>query len=312
MRTFSQAERACEASFSKAGPYWHAYTSGKNTPIIFATEADLKFVMNVIAQAAILFKPICDAYGCHIGGLLIITFEVMNNHLHFVVSGEEEIIRAFFDYIRKRLKRTIPNANLLDLQLKPIETLTALRNQIVYTNRNGYVAFSDYTPFSYPWGSGRYYYNEIPLNTKSSDYSVTQMRDLFRGRAPEIPENYLMIDDYVAPSSYCAIKFGMSMFRDAHHYFYSLTKNVEAYSGVSADIDDDEFLTDAELFGKVIAIIRERYKTDSLNNLSKAQKIELAKVLRYEFHSSNGQIRRTLGLTQYEVDSLFPLRVNSR
>ena len=44
-----------------------------------------------------------------------------------------------------------------------------------------------------------------------------------------------------------------------------------------------------------------------LCDLSKAQKMDLARSLHYDFRSSNGQIRRILGLSQYEVDSLFPL-----
>lgn len=33
---------------------------------------------------------------------------------------------------------------------------------------------------------------------------------------------------------------------------------------------------------------------------------DLARTLHYDYRSSNGQIRRVLGLGQYEVDSLFP------
>mgnify|MGYP000008387981 FL=1 len=116
-----------------------------------------------------------------------------------------------------------------------------------------------------------------------------------------------MIDGYIAPKSYCAIIFGMAIFRDAHHYFSMVSKNVEAYSELAAEIDDGEFLTDTELFTQVTKIVKSGYGLNALKDLSKAQKLDLARKLHYDYRSSNGQIRRTLGLAQYEVDSLFPL-----
>lgn len=72
-------------------------------------------------------------------------------------------------------------------------------------------------------------------------------------------------------------------------------------------IIDGEFLTDTELFTQVTKIVKSGYGLNALKDLSKAQKLDLARKLHYDYRSSNGQIRRTLGLTQYEVDSLFPL-----
>lgn len=97
------------------------------------------------------------------------------------------------------------------------------------------------------------------------------------------------------------------MFRDAHHYFSMLCKNVEAYHGVATELDDGEYLTDNEVFDRVWAIVKERYQQGSVRELSVAQKKDLANMLHYDFHSSNGQIRRVLYMSQYEVDSLFPL-----
>ena len=79
MSIFKERERCCEATFLDGEPYWHAYTSGKETPLLFSLEEDFVFVMNVIAQAAALFPEV-----------RIIALEVMNNHFHFVVSADEE------------------------------------------------------------------------------------------------------------------------------------------------------------------------------------------------------------------------------
>ena len=92
MSIFKERKRCCEATFLDGEPYWHAYTSGKDTPLLFSLEEDFVFVMNVIAQAAALFPEV-----------RIIAFEVMNNHFHFVVSADEETVLTFWGFVRKRL-----------------------------------------------------------------------------------------------------------------------------------------------------------------------------------------------------------------
>ncbi|MFR8805226.1 MAG: hypothetical protein ACLVGR_12225, partial [Anaerovoracaceae bacterium] len=117
MKNYNEKERSCEATFFSAGPYWHAYTSGKETPILFTGSDDLRFAMNVIAQAADKFPE-----------LRIIAFEVMNNHFHFVISGSESVIQAFFEFIRRRISRSISGIKKAKLTIKPIKDLQSLRN----------------------------------------------------------------------------------------------------------------------------------------------------------------------------------------
>ena len=102
MKNYALKEGECERAFQSYGPYWHAYTSGKITPILFANTEDLVFVMNVIAQAAYAFRAEFDPDGRQSAGVILIAFEVMNNHFHFVTSGERERIQDFFAFIRRQ------------------------------------------------------------------------------------------------------------------------------------------------------------------------------------------------------------------
>ena len=112
MSIFKERERCCEATFLDGEPYWHAYTSGKETPLLFSLEEDFVFVMNVIAQAAALFPEV-----------RIIALEVMNNHFHFVVSADEEAVLTFWGFVRKRLVRSFPLMKGLQITIKPIGDL---------------------------------------------------------------------------------------------------------------------------------------------------------------------------------------------
>ena len=238
-------------------------------------------VMNVIAHAAFDFAS----------KVTIVAFEVMNNHLHFVLSGDIGSVDGMLDFILKRIRRSLSLDRLPDVSSKPIEDLASMRNHIVYVHRNGYVANLNHTPFSYPWGTGPYYFSQASHGRLFSEITSVENRSMFRSRDVRLPSDWQVLDacpttykakssapvgareiipfkiSYVSPDSFCDITLGMALFRDAHHYFAAVSKNVEAYSGIAVELDDGEFLTD---------------------------------------RSSNGQIRRTLGLGQYEIASLFP------
>ena len=214
--------------------------------------------MNIIAQMAHLFS----------GKVHIIAFAVMNNHLHFVLSGDVHWVNEIISLILKRIKRAFGLSKPLDFTSKPIEDIHSMRNHIVYVHRNGYVANQNHTPFSYPWGSGAYYFMPERTGVAFSGISSIENRAMFRSRDVKLPPDWQVIDGYIAPPNFCASKLGMSMFRDAHHYFSLVSKNVEAYSSIAVDLDDGEFL-------------------------------------HFDYRSSNGQIRRLLGLSQYDVDQLF-------
>lgn len=143
MSNYRDLEAYCESQFFHGGPYWHIYTPGLETPVLFGVKEDYVFAMNLICQAAMATD-----------GVGILAFEVMSNHLHIVVSGEESSARIFFAFLEKRLRRCAKTLTCKEIpssftaQYKEIDSLQSLRNTIVYVNRNGYVADRNYTPFS--------------------------------------------------------------------------------------------------------------------------------------------------------------------
>ncbi len=301
MSSYRESENYCITTFQNNGPYWHLYTCGKETPVIFATDEDYTFAMNLLCQSVLETENIC-----------ILAFAIMSNHIHMLVGGNKTDVHSLFSFFRKRLARYTSSRKKIDLpetfsiSLKPVESLQSVRNVIVYINRNGYVADSSHTPFSYPWSTGRYYFNYLPKGQRSRDVFTDERRKMFHGRAPKLPDNFIITDGYVAPDSYCNLQSGMAMFRNAHQYFMMLSKNIEAYCNLALDIDDREFLTDAELYESVLKIVKSDYNTSNLREISKAQKFEIARHLHFDYRSSNGQICRVLNLSSYDVDTLFP------
>ena len=82
MSTYREKENYCLRSFGGNGPFWHLYTSGKETPLMFRSHDDFVFAMNVVAQMALEYQDV-----------RILTFEIMGNHIHILAEGQSERVR---------------------------------------------------------------------------------------------------------------------------------------------------------------------------------------------------------------------------
>ena len=304
MLTFAERERNCEREFANAGPFWHLYTNGKRTDNIFCNNEDFKIAMVALAVVAVLFKKVG-----------IITFELMSNHIHLILNGDEDACLEFFEQFKRRLRRTLrSNGRFVDwerfqAEILKIDNLAALRNEIIYTNRNAFVANPDYTPFSYPWGGGCAYFSPIfnSFPTKSlSELGFNRGRELTHFRDIRLLGELKFVDDVVHIPSFCRIDIGERMFRDARSYFNSLTRNAEAFSEIASRLKDSVFLTDDEIYAVAAKYAESSFGNRQLGLLSPEQKIQLSKELHFKYNASNQQIRRILKLNLEILDELFP------
>ena len=106
--------------------------------------------------------------------------------------------------------------------------------------------------------------------------------------------------------SFCDIKLGESMFRDARSYFNSLTRNAEAFSQIAARLKDTIFLTDEELYSVICSHINKEYSVKTLSQLSAQQKIDTARHMHFNYNATNQQLRRMLRMEPAILEELFP------
>lgn len=290
-----------EYMFHKQGPFWHLCTPGTNQEILFRDDDDYRFG---ITSAAICLEDSVRIYA----------LAIMSNHLHDILAGKACDCLAYFERRKKVLKKYLDSeGKTVDMRefngkLIPIENLDALRTEIVYVNRNGYVASPKYTPFSYPWSTGMYYFN--PASWEGAfDYSempYKEKRILTHSRIMDLPPTYKVKDGTIHIPSFVRVKEGEGWFRDAHQYFNLLSRNREAYGEVAKRLGDEVFLTDNELFDAVCAHCRSRFGQPRPSALSPNDKVSVAVLMKREYNASNGQIRRMLRLDDHVVRELFP------
>ena len=307
--SFLDKESRCKRLFEQAlrffGPFYHLHTP-EDHPVIFQDPDVYVFAMTAIGMCA---------HDCP--KIKIITFELMSNHVHFILCGNREDVLAFFALFKQRLKKYLEgrhmavNLSRFEGKTVPILSIEALRNQIGYTNRNQYVVNPAYTPFSYPYGAGCCYY--LPVNQKRADLrfkdlTAREKRKMLHSHQIDYPEEYAIIDGYFSPASYCAITFGESMFRDARHYFFKVSREIEGYKEIAEALCEQVFYTDDELNAVIYKTCKDLFDGQRAILLPQADKIELARKLHFDYNADNGQIARLLKLPPSTVDAMFPQR----
>ena len=58
MKSAWERERSCEIAFQEKGPFWHLFTSGLLTSVIFLDEEAYRYVMNLLAKCTTEFQGI--------------------------------------------------------------------------------------------------------------------------------------------------------------------------------------------------------------------------------------------------------------
>ena len=150
---FLRLENMCQSRFVEAGRCFHV-CSQENHPVLFHTEEEFKAAMNTVAFAGLLFPDV-----------RIFTFEIMDNHFHFLMAGGQEGIIALLKTLVSKLashpflSETARDIRKISFRLYPIKDLENMRNVIAYINRNGAVVNPNENVFTYRWGGNRYFFN---------------------------------------------------------------------------------------------------------------------------------------------------------
>ena len=302
--SFAEKEAICERAFNENGPYWHLYTDGTKMQDIFCGDDDFEVAMWVLASAI-----------CQEEGVEALTFEVMGNHMHMILSGLRELCLELFDLFKLRLSRAMRKRgrvidwSCFNAEILSIPDLKSLRNEIIYVNRNAYVANPMYSPFSYPWGGGCAFFSPWLKSVRVKnlmDLGIDRRRELLHSREVSFCSRLKMVDDRVFIPSFCRIDLGESMFTDPRSYFNMLTRNAEAFSQIAQRLKDNVFLTDDELYSALVSYINKEYGVRNVAHLDPRQKLECASYLHFKFRASNQQLRRLLRLEDRVLAELFP------
>ena len=300
--SFTSDETRCEYVFRQLGPCWHLYTP-ENHPLILATKEDFCAAMTLLAICVLSFPSI-----------RVFTFQWMSNHLHITVTGPENEIAQMFSMLKKYLgnyltsKGRPDSLSEWDFKLRKIESLRDIRNVIAYNNRNGFLVQKDSTPFNYPWGANRFYFNpDAKQRFEDCRDTITKafIRDSFHTHKLDGFAGTPSMDGSIPPSVFSDIASGEGLFRNARHYFSAISRNIENMKEIAQEIGESVYYTDDDLFSIVLGICREHYDVERPNLLPAKAKIEVSRRLHYEYNANIKQIARMLKVDIPVLEALF-------
>jgi len=300
--SFYQKEESCQNAFDRMGPVFHC-VSREDFEVIFIEEREYCDAMMILAVCCRLFP-----------GVIIYSFQIMSNHFHFIVGGKYEEIESFIALFVKRLGKYMDKTgrrvdlNNIIFNYFEINDLEYFRSSIAYCNRNGFVVNDSVAPFSYPWGANICYFNPTLKRYYERCREIStlrQRRDTIHGKVADKLNDIYLLDGCVSPFCFCKTEEGELAFRDAQQYFIYVSRKVESYKMIASSIGESIAYTDADLFSVVKKLSTEKYGMKNPSLLTSKSKMEISKVLHFDYNAGNKQIARILKINVRILNSMF-------
>lgn len=303
-------ESKSDKLFKEAQSFYHVCTKPIENGVLFEDETSMDMALN--AMAITVFCTECR----------LLAFAVMSNHFHFIMEGSLPNCRLFFETFRRQMCKQLARSRSKELfreceaNYVPINSLTQLRDEIAYVVRNPFVARNNVNMFAYKWCSGYLYFNGLSSlfreGASATTMRYTQRRNFLRSRIADIDPRIMVVDSVALPSCFVDYKRTESFFESARDFQHCLLKNVESQVKIANRLGEDIRLDDHDLWGIVRSVCKNTYRVDSPRQLSISDKVELSKILKYQYRASNSQIARCSGMTVRDVDELFPLSAKEK
>lgn len=276
--------------------YYHLCTDGTRISSIFKEDSDFIAGANRVA--------ICK----HITGVSVVSFTLMDNHIHCVLHGSLEQCRWFilkyvqltsmynqYEYsVSKSLRQ-------LESRIIPIFDESVLRKTISYIHRNPIKGGFRFLPSEYMWSSSYLMYKS--RSTVGNQVSRTIKSLTFRERRSLLRTHFSLPGDWIVDECglidyrcYVEYPFVERLFRSPAGYIYFLSQKNEGEIDKALGQSQNVFLGDKELRCVVSRLIREKYNVDGIIYLNVPQRLELARILKYEYFSTPKQIARLLNI----------------
>ena len=265
----------------------------------FRDESDFRAGMNFVAIQAYRSK------------VTVLAFILMSNHLHFVVEGRWEDVKAFIDGIKSRYSKYLNHkygtSEFLrrnKVKIEAVSTLNeGLEKAIAYTQMNCVAASICSHPSQYPWGTGSLFFNAKKRSGKRLGSLSKRARiRLFHCCDVDLPADWLVSEEgYILPESYVDIKSVESVYRNPKRMNYFLTNSSKAKKKREASDENLPSFKDQVILAALPDLYRSLFQKRSFEELSPSEQIESLRHIRFRFSSNVHQIARVTGLTYEEA-----------
>lgn len=271
--------------------FYHVYSSPLQKCPLFRNDADRRFFLNRV----VLCLP-----GTNIQ---IYAFCLMDNHVHFLISGIESDIRKLFSCIKREYGRWVNSSDGpvevklddFEISMRVIKGEDDFKTVVAYILRNPVPAGLG-SPTSYKWSSAFLYFNPW-LNqfdgVPAKEYGITKLRAEIsrRGDLPDIN----LLDGIYNPVKWCNYKKVEQVFGRPIELFKLLGKyGVENEEESKMEQVEKNAHNDSFILAKVQEYCT-IYGVDKVEDLTTVEVRALLRSLHDRWGASKKQIERILG-----------------
>ena len=278
--------------------YYLVTTDHKEDGLWFLDEMDFATGMNYVAVQASLSE------------VVVLSFILMSNHLHFVLYGEEQEVRDFVDGIKSRYGKyyrkkygvkEFLRRNKVDIRLLP-SSEESREKAIAYVHMNCVAANICSYPTQYPWGTGNVFFNPAgPFGKRLGDMSKRSLSRLLHTRIIDLPLDWRVCEKgYVLPESYVDIEAVEKLFRTPRRMNFFLTVSSKAKRLLEPSESNRPSFRDQLILDALPDLCQSLFRKSRFKDLSREDQVEILRQLQFRFCANVHQIARVCGLS-YEV-----------
>ena len=274
--------------------FYHVCTDGASLDWMFIDEYD--FISGVNRSG------ICAV----VSGVKIVSFVLMDNHVHFVLYGQMPACKDFilryknltgkYIYSRYGIKG---HTHTLPAEIIRIDTPDRLLATLAYIDRNPIVAGWRRMPDEYRWGVSRFMFRseENCGSFRRFDSFSLREQSILLGPHAKLPQDWRVDGSGMLDvRCFVDVAFLEKLFRTPGRYLYFLSKKLEGDVDKFFTTGTRTFLQDKDLRRIVEKLAKEQYGEGDIRLLSVNTRLLLARKLRYEYASTVKQISRMLHL----------------
>ena len=270
----------------------------------FREEEDFKVAMNYVA----IQTSCCSE-------VVVLSFELLSNHVHFVLQGTWQEVRDFvvqfkhryaIYYCKKYRVANFLRRNKLDIREIPYMDESPER-AIAYVQMNCVAANICTHPSQYPWGTGNTFFSEEgPTGTRIGDLSGRAQERILHSSCNGIPDHWIVgSGGFILPSSYVNVKVVEAIFRSPKRMNYFLVNSSKAKKRIETSEAALPAFRDQTILAALPDLCRSLFQRESFRSLQSHEQAELARQIRYRFSADANQVARVCGISYSEAARLL-------
>jgi len=282
---------------------WLITTEHLKAGLWFRDEEDYKVGMNFVAIQA------------HASRVVVLSFTLMSNHVHFVVKAEsKKDAEAFIEGFKHRyslyLRRKYGVKEFLRGNGVQIDFISPYdedpEKAIAYVEMNCVAANICSHPSQYPWGTGCLFFDQRkPDGRPLGSFSKRACKRLLHTDVESLPDNWLIgADGHILPQNYVDVEAVQAFFRTPQRMNWFLTNSSKAKKRLEAD-DNLPAFRDQVILAAVPDLCQSLFGKRKFSQLTRDEQVEFVRQLHFRFSAHVNQIARVCGLTYEQAARLM-------